>query len=207
MSHHEPQGEVPSTTLPFTTYPFSVITTSMVEKVEGKEADGVIVHHGKHHHGKQPIDTKHNLEICVKNVGDDDAVSKRNVWQLLKQYEASLGAMAIMATGALAFSVEFAEAKLLEGKQGPFTAVCLRGLVGMLLALLTALISRKRKGPLYGHHRQSIKFLVLKGFLGGTATILAFLAVKVSKFSTSRDSSSKISEEQQWQLHGIFSCW
>jgi len=99
----------------------------------------------------------------------------------LEEMMTGVGAMFIMATGALSFSLEFAAAKEIQNNHGPGTTVCFRGAVGFVLAVITALLSSNRKGPLYGYRRQNIKFLILKAFLGGTSTILAFLAVKVSR--------------------------
>jgi len=47
-------------------------------------------------------------------------------------------------------------------------------------ALLSALMTRSRKGPLWGAHRENVKWLVLRGIFGGTTIITSFLAVLVS---------------------------
>jgi len=77
------------------------------------------------------------------------------------------------------YSAQYATVKLGKDHSGFWAMTFFRGVVGTGAALITALLSRKRQGSLFGAHTGNIKWLLLRGVLGAITIISAFLAVTV----------------------------
>jgi len=86
----------------------------------------------------------------------------------------------LLLTGIRRYSAQYATVKLAHKHSEFWTISFFRGVVGSLAAITTALLSKRRQGPLYGHHKENMKWLILRGMLGGITIISAFLAVTVS---------------------------
>ena len=77
------------------------------------------------------------------------------------------------------YSLQYASVKLAKKHSEFWTISFFRGAVGTLAALMTALLSKNRRGSLLGANPSNIKWLLLRGVLGGITIISAFIAVTV----------------------------
>jgi len=89
-------------------------------------------------------------------------------------------AMGIMAVSAVVYSIQYVDVKKAGKHHGGWTISFFRGLIGMGAATVSALLTKSRKGPLWGSRRENIKWLVWRGIFGGITIISSFIAVLVS---------------------------
>jgi len=63
-------------------------------------------------------------------------------------------------------------------KNGAFTLALLRNVIGLGVAIIAALLNKKRNSPIYGQ-KKNLKWLLARAFFGALVTIGAFISVKV----------------------------